>query len=56
MYVKLSATCIVVLFSLSFFFSDKMDKQVLTSSLASKDVSRYTVGVFKEGMIYVFYS
>ena len=54
MYVKLSA--IVVLFSLSFLLSDKMDKQVLTSSLASEDVSRYTVGVFREGMIYVLYS
>ena len=27
-----------------------MDKQVLTSSLASEDVSRYTVGVLREGM------
>ena len=33
-----------------FHLSDKMDKQVLTSSQASEDVSRYSVGILKEGM------
>lgn len=27
-----------------------MDKQVLTSSQASEDVSRYSVGILREGM------
>jgi len=30
--------------------SDKMDKQVLTSSRASEDVGRYSVGILREGM------
>lgn len=37
----------------SFFTSDKMDKQVLTSSLATQDVSRYTVGVLREGELHL---
>ncbi|PFX18434.1 DNA-directed RNA polymerase III subunit RPC5 [Stylophora pistillata] len=37
----------------SFFSSDKMDKQVLSSSRASEDVSRYSVGLLKEGELHL---
>ncbi|XP_066026636.1 DNA-directed RNA polymerase III subunit RPC5-like isoform X2 [Pocillopora verrucosa] len=37
----------------SFFSSDKMDKQVLSSSRASEDVSRYSVGILKGGELHL---
>lgn len=37
----------------TFFTSDKMDKQVLTSSRASEDVSRYSVGILREGELHL---
>ncbi|XP_015759588.1 PREDICTED: DNA-directed RNA polymerase III subunit RPC5-like [Acropora digitifera] len=38
----------------TFFASDRMDKQVLTSSLATEDASCYTVGLLRNGMIRAF--
>ncbi|CAH3013932.1 unnamed protein product [Porites evermanni] len=37
----------------SFFTSDKMDKQVLTSSLATEDANRYAVGVLRQGELHL---
>ncbi|XP_020608714.1 DNA-directed RNA polymerase III subunit RPC5-like [Orbicella faveolata] len=37
----------------TFFTSDKMDKQVLTSSRASEDVGRYSVGILREGELHL---
>ena len=39
--------------SFVFYHSDKMDKQVLTSSLATEDANRYAVGVLRQGRITV---
>ena len=39
--------------SFVFYHSDKMDKQVLTSSLATGDANRYAVGVLRQGRITV---
>ena len=39
--------------SFVFYLSDKMDKQVLTSSLATEDANRYAVGVLRQGRITV---
>ena len=40
--------CVVFFLTL---ISDKMDKQVLSSSRASEDVSRYSVGILKGGTL-----
>ena len=40
--------CVLLFFFLT-LISDKMDKQVLSSSRASEDVSRYSVGILKGG-------
>lgn len=39
--------------SVVFYHSDKMDKQVLTSSLATQDANHYAVGVLRQGRITV---